>query len=148
MNRIGLTFAALVVCTVFIIAGGLVGPHPALAADCPQPAMSGVSAAPTSLIGGNQDFNITLTFAGSIPSGCDNYYTCSSSNDQAVSAGICPANFTGNGTNQKTLTAISKVVDQTQNVTLTYQARTAQSGGTAIGFPVSTAVTSYADGAQ
>jgi hypothetical protein len=81
----------------------------AFAADCPQPAMTGVTATPTSLIGGNQNFNITLTFVSNIPSGCFNFYSCSSSNNQAASAGICPANFVGDGTNKKTLVALSKV---------------------------------------
>ena len=136
--KVAMRLAAVVICTLFVVGAF---DEVALAVDCPHPALTGVSATPTSLIGGNQNFNVTLTFAAAIPNTCFHYYSCSSTNSQAVSAGICPANFTGNGTNQKTLTAISKVVDQTQNVTLTYQAQSAQNTQNPVGSPASTRVT-------
>jgi len=140
MNRNGLTFSALVVCAVVLIAVELVGPSPALAVDCPHPGLTGVTAAPASLIGGSLSYTVTLSFAGVIPDGCLHFYTAASSNPQAVNAGVSPSNFFGDGTSQKTLTGISKVVDQTETVTLTYQARQTQLGSP-VGNAVSTTVT-------
>lgn len=137
MNRIGLTLTLLVACTVVIIAGEFV---PAFAVDCPHPAVTSATATPTSLIGGSLNYEVTLTFASAIPQGCQHFILPDRDPDGAAANPFFCTSFFGDGTNQKKCPAISQVVDQTQNIALTYQARVSQAGAT-VGNPASTQVT-------
>ena len=130
-------FSRLFVFIGMFIAGMI--PAAVYALDCPHPAFTGVSATPTNLIGGDLTIQVTLTFASVIPQTCQHFYVASSSNYQAVNPGGV-SNFFGDGTSQLKLHAISKVVDQTETVTISYQARATQSGSP-VGNPVSTTVT-------
>ena len=133
MNRIGLTFTALVVSPIVIIAGGLVGPPPALAVDnCPHPELTQAKPTPRSLIGGNDNFDVILTFAANIPQGCSHSCSFTLDNNQAAGANHL-VSFVGNGTNKTTHVVFSKVVDQTQNVMLTYQALSGEFAGGTVG---------------